>query len=123
LEGSWFVDLAMPAKSPPPKASNASAQRRKSLYRPENAALLASFRELRVAAKLSQQDFADRLGSNQSFVSAVEQGVVRLDAVQIRDWCAAAGASMQAWLKVFEALLEAREALRDDHAARGQDKT
>lgn len=114
MGGLRFVDLAMPAKSPPPKAPKASAQRRKSLYRPENAALLASFRELRVAAKLSQQAFADRLGSNQSFVSAVEQGVVRLDVLQVRDWCQAAGVSMQAWLKVFEAMLEAHAALRSD---------
>jgi len=107
----------MPAKPVQPKRQ-APATRQKSLYRPENAALLASFRELRVAAKLSQQEFADRLGANQSFVSAVEKGVVRMDALQIRDWCEAAGVSMEAWLKVFGALLEAREALRDDSPAR-----
>ena len=41
-----------------------------------------------------------------------------MDALQIRDWCEAAGVSMEAWLKVFGALLEAREALRDDSPAR-----
>ncbi|WP_170843659.1 hypothetical protein [Luteibacter sp. UNCMF331Sha3.1] len=73
-----------------------------------------------MAAKPSQKEFADRLDANQSFVSVVEKGVVRMDALQIRDWCEAAGVSMEAWLKVFGALLEAREALRGD--SRTQDR-
>ena len=92
-------------------APTRSRRGRKSLYRPENKAVWASFRQLRLAAKLSQEDFGNRLGRNQSFVSAVETGVVRLDALQIRDWCQAAGVTMEVWLRVFESTLLMHAAL------------
>ncbi|WP_369928888.1 helix-turn-helix domain-containing protein [Xanthomonas sp. NCPPB 2632] len=77
----------------------------KSLYRPENKALSASFRQIRVGTGLSQSEFGRLLGRNQSFVSAVETGAIRLDALQIRDWCDAADVGMSAWLQLFETLL------------------
>jgi transcriptional regulator with XRE-family HTH domain len=77
----------------------------KSLYRPENKALSASFRQIRLGTGLSQWDFGRLLGRNQSFVSAVETGAIRLDALQIRDWCDAADVGMSAWLQLFETLL------------------
>ncbi|MDF3983671.1 helix-turn-helix transcriptional regulator [Luteibacter sp. PPL201] len=88
------------------KTTSLRARRaQKSLYRPENKSLSASFRQIRVASGLSQHEFGRRLGRNQSFVSAVETGAIRLDALQIRDWCAAAGVGMAAWLTLFESLL------------------
>ncbi|WP_051938847.1 helix-turn-helix domain-containing protein [Luteibacter sp. 9135] len=77
----------------------------KSLYRPENKALSASFRQIRLATGLSQHEFGSLLGRNQSFISAVETGAIRLDALQIRDWCDAAHVGMSAWLQLFETLL------------------
>lgn len=68
-----------------------------------------SFRQIRLATGVSQQEFGRRLGRNQSFVSAVETGAIRLDALQIRDWCAAADVGMSFWLQLFEALLDAVE--------------
>ena len=62
---------------------------RKTLHRPENLALIELLRELRVAADLRQVELADRLGVNQNFVSNVEQGIRRLDLIELRDYAAA----------------------------------
>lgn len=98
------------ANRPPGKPA---PRRKKSLYRPENEAVWASFRALRVAAKMTQEQFGERLGRNQSFVSAAEKGVIRLDTLQIRDWCEAAGVTMQSWLAVLEAQLQAQRAVTE----------
>lgn len=103
----------MPAKRPEKPVPPAPRPGQKSLYRPENEAVWASFRQLRVSSKQSQEEFGAKLGRNQSFVSAVETGVIRLDALQIRDWCKAAGVTMETWVKVLDALLAAQAALRD----------
>ena len=89
------------------KKKEKAALRSKSLYRPENEAVWASFRQLRKAAQFSQEEFGQRLGRNQSYVSAAETGVIRLDALQIREWCQAAGTDMRTWLAVLEAQLAA----------------
>lgn len=93
------------------KSAQATDRARKSLYRPENEAVWASFRQLRKAARLSQAEFGQRLGRNQSYVSAAETGVIRLDALQIREWCQAAGTDMRTWLAVLEAQLAAQRAV------------
>lgn len=62
---------------------------RKTLHRPENLALIELLRELRLAADLRQVELAERLGANQNFVSNVEQGIRRLDLVELRDYAEA----------------------------------
>jgi transcriptional regulator with XRE-family HTH domain len=62
---------------------------RKTLHRPENLALIELLRELRLAADLRQAELAQRLGVNQNFVSNVEQGIRRLDLVELRDYATA----------------------------------
>lgn len=62
---------------------------RKTLHRPENLALIELLRELRLAADLRQAELAERLGANQNFISNVEQGIRRLDLVELRDYAAA----------------------------------
>lgn len=64
---------------------------RKTLHRPENLALIELLRELRLGADLRQAELAQRLGVNQNFVSNVEQGIRRLDLVELRDYAAALG--------------------------------
>jgi transcriptional regulator with XRE-family HTH domain len=88
-----------------PKTPPRVRRAQKSLYRPENRALSASFRQIRLGTGLSQYEFGRLLGRNQSFVSAVETGAIRLDALQIRDWCDAADVGMAVWLQLFETLL------------------
>ena len=64
---------------------------RKTLHRTENLALIELLRELRLGADLRQAELAQRLGVNQNFVSNVEQGIRRLDLVELRDYAAALG--------------------------------
>lgn len=77
----------------------------KSLYRPENQAFLATLRAVRTRAGLTQRDLADRLGRTQNYVTAAERGVVRLDGLQIRDWCEECGVGLTDWAKEIEDLL------------------
>lgn len=77
-------------------------QRQKSLYRPENQVFLATLRELRRRASLTQGELADRLGRSQNFVTAAERGVTRLDGLQLRDWCLACGADLVVWATEIE---------------------
>ena len=95
------------------KSAKTVGRIQKSLYRPENEAVWASFRQLRKSASLSQEEFGQRLGRNQSYVSAAETGVIRLDALQIRSWCEAAGTDMRTWIAVLEAQLTAVAAVQD----------
>ena len=63
----------------------------KSLYRSENEVFLAT---LRLGQGLTQIQLAEKLGRNQNFVTAAERGVVRLDGLQLRDWCVACGSDL-----------------------------
>lgn len=77
----------------------------KSLYRPENQAFLATLREVRTRAGLTQRELAERLGRTQNYVTSAERGVVRLDGLQIRDWCEACESGLVAWAKSVEKML------------------
>ena len=61
----------------------------KSLHTDQNAEFLAMLRELRRKRRLRQADLADLLGKSQATVSKVEQGVRRLDLMELRQWLAA----------------------------------
>jgi transcriptional regulator with XRE-family HTH domain len=74
----------------------------KSLYRPENQIFLATLRALRSRAGLTQRDLAERLGRTQNYVTAAERGVVRLDGLQIRDWCEECGTDLTTWANEVE---------------------
>ena len=78
----------------------------KSLYRPENQVFLStlrSFREQRTG--LNQTDFAASLGRSQTYVSSAERGAVRLDGLQLRDWCLACGVTLVEWATEIEGQL------------------
>lgn len=85
-----------------------SERAQKSLYRPENQAFLATLRAVRTRAGLTQKDLGDRLGRSQNFVTAAERGAVRLDGLQIRDWCEACGVGLVAWAREIERALEGK---------------
>lgn len=82
-----------------------SERAQKSLYRPENRVFLATLRAVRTRAGLTQKDLGDRLGRSQNYVTAAERGAVRLDGLQIRDWCEACGQDLVAWATEIEAEL------------------
>lgn len=74
----------------------------KSLYRPENQVFLATLRALRQRAELTQVELAERLGRSQNYVTSAERGVIRLDGLQLRDWCQACGVDLVAWATEIE---------------------
>lgn len=82
-----------------------SERAQKSLYRPENQAFLATLRAVRTRAGLTQKDLGDRLGRSQNYVTAAERGAVRLDGLQIRDWCQACGTDLMMWAREIEKAL------------------
>lgn len=75
----------------------------KSLHRPEYAAVLDALRELREDADLLQAELGKKLRRSQSYVSMVERGEIRLDALQLRDWCVACGTALSAFVAMLEA--------------------
>lgn len=79
----------------------------KSLYRPENQAVLGVLRSLRERTGLNQTEFAAVLGRTQSYVSNSERGA-RLDTLQLRDWAHACGTDLVGWAKEVEKALSGR---------------
>lgn len=77
----------------------------KSLYRPENQVFLATLRALRQRQGLTQVELADRLGRSQNYVTSAERGVIRLDGLQLRDWCLACGSDLMTWATEIEQAL------------------
>nr|WP_199040434.1 helix-turn-helix transcriptional regulator [Dyella sp. ASV24] len=74
----------------------------KSLYRPENQVFLTTLRTLRKRQELTQVELAERLGRSQNYVTSAERGVIRLDGLQLRDWCRACGTDLIAWATEVE---------------------
>lgn len=74
----------------------------KSIYRSENAIVCAQLRAVRKAAGLNQADLAAKFKRLQSFVSTVERGLVRLDIIQLREWCLACGTTLPAFVQALE---------------------
>ncbi|WP_449429137.1 helix-turn-helix domain-containing protein [Rhodanobacter umsongensis] len=80
-----------------------AAQAPKSLYRAENQVFLQTLRTLREQhTGLNQTDFAAALGRSQTYVSSAERGAVRLDGLQLRDWCVACGVDLVTWATEIE---------------------
>lgn len=59
----------------------------KSIYRPEYAQMRKLLRDVRERKGITQVDLAQRLGNTQNFISAIERGSRRIDAVELRDFC------------------------------------
>jgi transcriptional regulator with XRE-family HTH domain len=59
----------------------------KSIYRPEYGQMRKLLRDVRERKGITQVDLAQRLGNTQNFISAIERGSRRIDAVELRDFC------------------------------------
>ena len=68
----------------------------KSIHTAEYVALLEVIREARASAGLTQVQLAKKLGQSQSFISKMEVGERRLDAVQLRTVYLALGTTLPA---------------------------
>ena len=74
----------------------------KSIYSAEYLVFLKSLRSTRKRAGLTQQQFANRIGETQSFVSKCERGERRIDLVELRTMCRALGVRLPAFIERFE---------------------
>lgn len=90
--------------------------RPKSHDRDEYPVFCSLLRELRDDAGLRQTDLAELLRVQQNYVSAYEMGKVRLDFVQIRDWCAACSSTFAHLLARFEEVWALPESARLERA-------
>ncbi len=85
----------------------------KSINKWEFAVLCDELRNVRLKAKLSQVELAQKLGVSQTFVSASELGFRRQDLLQLMAWCAACGTTALVYMKaVYDAIDRSRVASR-----------
>ncbi|MEN6451098.1 MAG: helix-turn-helix transcriptional regulator [Thermoguttaceae bacterium] len=68
----------------------------------DRCALLSLLRRVRLDAGLRQADMADRLSRPQSFVSKYESGERRLDILELRSVCKAAGVTLEEFVVRLE---------------------
>lgn len=79
---------------------------RKSINRPEFKIVVRLLRGVRESAGLTQIDLAARLKRTQTFVSAAERGMRRLDALQLHDWCLACNSNLVSLAKAIDEAIE-----------------
>lgn len=77
----------------------------KSIHSAEYQILVACLRELRTAAKLTQEELAAMIGEEQFFVSRYERGHRRLDVIELRIICEALGSSLPEFMHRLESEL------------------
>ncbi len=75
---------------------------RKSITSNAYALFRACLREARQAAGLTQADLAERLRQTQSFISKCERGERRMDIVELHQFCAAVGETLDEFVRSFE---------------------
>ena len=68
----------------------------------EYSSLLSLLRQIRLDANMRQVDLAERLGQPQSFVSKYESGERRLDILELRSLCKAAGITLGQFVSRLE---------------------
>ncbi|WP_371881748.1 helix-turn-helix domain-containing protein [Caballeronia sp. S22] len=74
----------------------------KSIYTQQYGLFLASLRDARESAGILQSELAARLNVDQPFVSKCESGQRRLDFIEVREWCAALGMTLNEFTASFE---------------------
>lgn len=71
---------------------------RKSMFSEDYDRFLALLREAREDAGVTQQELAERLGTDQSTISKCERGERRIDVIELRRWCRALGTRFQPFI-------------------------
>ena len=74
----------------------------KTIYTQEYQTLLAVLKRCREKAGITQIALAEKLAKTQTFISKVERGDRRLDAVELRSFCHAIGMTLGAFVAEFE---------------------
>lgn len=84
----------------------------KTIHRPEYDALRRLLRQARVDAGVTQVELSRALQRSQSFVSDIERGVRRLDAIELRDVCRLLDQDFPDFLAELEREIAALDAAR-----------
>jgi transcriptional regulator with XRE-family HTH domain len=76
--------------------------RKRTIYSPEYEVLLEMLREEAKRRKFTQEEIAKRLGMTPSIFSKYARGQLRLDVIQLRDWCTALNISFARFARDFD---------------------
>ena len=79
---------------------------KKSVDGAQRESLLILLREMRAEAGLTQAQLAERLGTDQTFVSKYETGERRLDVLEVREVCQAMGIPFTSFARRLESELK-----------------
>lgn len=74
----------------------------KSTFTSEYAAFVRALRDARKSSGVTQVELAERMGTTQSIVSKWERGELRLDIIQLRQFCLAIGLTLKSFVTDFE---------------------
>jgi transcriptional regulator with XRE-family HTH domain len=85
----------------------------KSIHRPEYELLRALIRETRTDAGVTQEALSDQLGRSQSFMSDIERGVRRIDAIELRDVCRVLNTDLMDFLSELESRIGKRNVVSE----------
>lgn len=79
---------------------------KKRVYIAQRSLMTALLREVRVEAGLTQVELAARIEKDQAYVSRYESGQRRLDVLEVREICQAAGITLEGFVRRLEKVLK-----------------
>jgi transcriptional regulator with XRE-family HTH domain len=83
----------------------------KTIYTRQYSCLLTLLREARETAGITQSALAEMLGMKQSDVSKSEQGVRRLDVIELKLWAEALGSTLPKLVTALESRVKSEHAI------------
>jgi transcriptional regulator with XRE-family HTH domain len=92
----------------------------KSIYRSEYTTLRELIREVRLSQGVTQEMLSERLGRSQSFVSDIERGVRRIDALELRDLCLLLDSDLPSFISELEKRLHTEHRTKPSSGGRKQ---
>lgn len=95
----------------------------KSIHRPEYELLRTLIREVRTQAGVTQEALSDQLGRSQSFISDIERGVRRIDAIELRDLCGLLDTDLLTFVGELESRIVKRHVAVSAHRKAGGAKS
>lgn len=87
-----------------------NTRRTPTIHDPAYRVILSLLREARRAAGVSQGEIATRMGYSRTVISKLERGELRLDLLQLRQYCEAIGVPLVGFVQRFEQALAERGA-------------
>ena len=72
--------------------------KKKTIHGKEYHAIISMLRDLRENKNVTQKELADRIDSEQTFISKIETGERRLDIIELKNICEALGEDLVAFI-------------------------